>query len=117
MKFIIIQAIYLLLNYKYAKMNILKNGIDYVLKELNLETDAYLGIRPEHINTNGDGEIKLDIKVDLIENLGFENIYATFKGQEIRIKTSNNISQNLKQISFQKSKIFLFDKNKKRFQI
>ena len=100
------------------KMNILKNGIDYVLKELNLETDAYLGIRPEHINTNGDGEIKLDIKVDLIENLGFEKIiYATFKDQEIRIKTSNNISQNLQQISFQKSKIFLFDKNKKRFQI
>ena len=100
------------------KMNILKNGIDSVLKELNLETDVYLGIRPEHINTNGDGEIKLDIKVDLIENLGFEKIiYATFKGQEIRIKTSNNISQNLKQISFQKSKIFLFDKNKKRFQI
>ena len=100
------------------KMNILKNGINSVLKELNLETDVYLGIRPEHINTNGDGEIKLDIKVDLIENLGFEKIiYATFKGQEIRIKTSNNISQNLQQISFQKSKIFLFDKNKKRFQI
>ena len=100
------------------KMNILKNGIDYVLKELNLETDAYLGIRPEHINTNGDGEIKLDIKVDLIENLGFEKIiYATFKGQEIRIKTSNNISQNLQQISFQKNKIFLFENNKKRFQI
>ena len=100
------------------KMNILKNGINSVLKELNLETDAYLGIRPEHINTNGDGEIKLDIKVDLIENLGFEKIiYATFKGQEIRIKTSNNISQNLQQISFQKNKIFLFDNNKKRFQI
>ena len=100
------------------KMNILKNGIDSVLKDLNLETDVFLGIRPEHINTNGDGEIKLDIKVDLIENLGFEKIiYATFKGQEIRIKTSNNISQNLQQISFQKSKIFLFDKNKKRFQI
>ena len=100
------------------KMNILKNGINSVLKELNLETDVYLGIRPEHINTNGDGEIKLDIKVDLIENLGFEKIiYATFKGQEIRIKTSNNISQNLKQISFQKNKIFLFDKNKKRFKI
>ena len=100
------------------KMNILKNGIDYVLKELNLETDAYLGIRPEHINTNGDGEIKLDIKVDLIENLGFEKIiYATFKGQEIRIKTSNNISQNLQQISFQKNKIFLFDNNKKRSKI
>ncbi len=100
------------------KMNILKNGINTVLKELNLETDVYLGIRPEHINTNGDGEIKLDIKVDLIENLGFEKIiYATFKGQEIRIKTSNNISQNLQQISFQKKKIFLFDNNKKRFQI
>ena len=88
------------------------------LKDLNLETDVFLGIRPEHINTNGDGEIKLDIKVDLVENLGFEKIiYAKFKGQEIRIKTSNNISQNLQRISFQKNKIFLFDNNKKRFNI
>ena len=100
------------------KMNILKNGIEYVLKDLNLEEVAYLGIRPEHIYTNGDGEIKLDIKVELIENLGFEKIiYATFKGQELRIKTSDNISQNLKQISFQKNKIFLFDNNKKRSKI
>ncbi len=100
------------------KMNILKNGIEHVLKDLNLEAVAYLGIRPEHIYTNGDGEIKLDIKVELIENLGFEKIiYATFKGQELRIKTSDNISQNLKQISFQKNKIFLFDNNKKRSKI
>ena len=98
------------------KMNILRNGIESLLKNLNLKSDTYLGIRPEHIHTNGDGEIKLDIKVDLIENLGSEKIiYATFKGQELRIKTSDNISQNLKQISFSKNKIFLFDNNKKRY--
>ena len=100
------------------KMNILKNGIDSLLKNLNLNSDMYLGIRPEHIHTNGNGEIKIDIKVDLIENLGFEKIiYATFKGQELRIKTSDNISQNIKQISFSKNKIFLFDNNKKRYHI
>ena len=100
------------------KMNILKNGIESLLKNLNLKPEMYLGIRPEHILANGNGEIKLDIKVDLIENLGFEKIiYATFKGQELRIKTSDNISQNLKQISFSKNKIFLFDNNKKRYRI
>ena len=89
-----------------------------ILKNLNLKPETYLGIRPEHILANGNGEIKLDIKVDLIENLGFEKIiYATFKGQELRIKTSDNISQNLKQISFSKNKIFLFDNNKKRYRI
>ena len=100
------------------KMNILKNGIESLLKNLNLKPETYLGIRPEHILANGNGEIKLDIKVDLIENLGFEKIiYATFKGQELRIKTSDNITQNIKQISFSKNKIFLFDKNKKRYRI
>ena len=100
------------------KMNILRNGIESLLNNLNLKSDTYLGIRPEHLHTNGDGEIKLDIKVDLIENLGSEKIiYATFKGQEIRIKTSDNVSQNLKQISFSKNKIFLFDNNKKRYHI
>ena len=100
------------------KMNILRNGIESLLNNLNLKSDTYLGIRPEHIHTNGDGEIKLDIKVDLIENLGSEKIiYATFKGQELRIKTSDNISKNLKQISFSKNKIFLFDNNKKRYHI
>ena len=99
------------------KMNILKNGIESLLKNLNLKPETYLGIRPEHILANGNGEIKLDIKVDLIENLGFEKIiYATFKGQELRIKTSDNISQNIKQISFSKNKIFLFDNNKKRYR-
>ena len=100
------------------KMNILNIGIESLLKNLNLKPETYLGIRPEHILANGNGEIKLDIKVDLIENLGFEKIiYATFKGQELRIKTSDNISQNLKQISFSKNKIFLFDNNKKRYRI
>ncbi len=100
------------------KMNILRNGIESILDNLNLKSDTYLGIRPEHIHTNGDGEIKLDIKVDLIENLGSEKIiYATFKGQELRIKTSDNILQNLNQISFSKNKIFLFDNNKKRYHI
>ena len=99
------------------KMNILKNGIDYVLKELNLETDVYLGIRPEDISLKHDGEIKLDIKIDLIENLGFEKIiYSSISNKELRIKTSENISKETNKISFSKSKVFLFDKNKNRIR-
>ena len=100
------------------RMNILKNGIDPVLKYLNLTEETYLGIRPEHININGKGEIKLDIKVEHIENLGFEKIiYASCNDQEIRIKTFENIPQDLKEISFSKNKIFLFDNNKKRYKL
>ena len=39
------------------KMNILKNGIESLLKNLNLKPETYLGIRPEHILANGNGAV------------------------------------------------------------
>ena len=114
------------------KMNILKidkkniinsNTIKLLDNEIKFENhrfndEIYLGIRPEHINLKNEGEIKIDIKTELIENLGFEKIlYTSFKGNEIRIKTSNNVSNKLNQISFPKDKIYLFDKYKNRLRI
>ena len=78
----------------------------------------FLGFRPEHISIKNDSEIKINVKTDLIENLGFEKIvYTSFNGSEIRIKTSSNVSKELKEISIPKDKIYLFDKNKKRIRI
>ena len=114
------------------KMNILKidkkniinsNTIKLLDNEIKFENhrfndEIYLGIRPEHINLTNEDEIKIDIKTELIENLGFEKIlYTSFKGNEIRIKTSNNVSNKLNQISFPKDKIYLFDKDKNRLRI
>mgnify|MGYP001347843775 FL=1 len=114
------------------KMNILKidkkniinsNTIKLLDNEIKFENhrfndEIYLGIRPEHINLTNEDEIKIDIKTELIENLGFEKIlYTSFKGNEIRIKTSNNVSNKLNQISFPKDKIYLFDKYKNRLRI
>ena len=62
-------------------------------------------------------EIKLDVKVDLVENLGFERIvYTTASNKEINIKTSDNISGKTLKISFSKDKIYLFDKNRNRLR-
>ena len=114
------------------KMNILKidkkniinsNTVKLLDNEIKFENqkfsdEIYLGIRPEHISLKNDGEIKIDIKTDLIENLGFEKIlYTSFEDNEIRIKTSNNVTKELKQISLPKDKIYLFDKDKKRLRI
>ena len=114
------------------KMNILKidkknvinsNTVKLLDNEIKFENqkfsdEIYLGIRPEHISLKNDCEIKIDIKTDLIENLGFEKIlYTSFEGKEIRIKTSNNVTKGLKQISLPKDKIYLFDKDKKRLRI
>ena len=113
------------------KMNIIKidknniknnNVVKFFKNEIKFENfkfndDIYLGIRPEDISLKHDSEIKLDIKIDLIENLGFEKIiYSSISNKELRIKTSENISKETNKISFSKSKIFLFDKNKNRIR-
>ncbi len=94
-------------------VNIFNNNIKFDnYKFLN---DVYMGIRPEHIRVDDSGDIKFNIKIDLIENLGFEKIiYASLDGNEFRIKTSKNISKNHSQISFLKENIYFFDINKKR---
>ena len=111
------------------KMNILKISKDKITNQniinifnknikfdnYNFSDDIFMGIRPEHINTDDSGDVKVDIKADLIENLGFEKIiYATLNGEEFRIKTSNNISKDHSKISFSKKNIYFFDANKKR---
>ena len=97
-------------------IKLLKNEIKF--ENHNFEDEIFLGFRPEHISLKNDYEIKINIKTDLIENLGFEKIvYTSFNGSEIRIKTSSNVSKELKEISIPKDKIYLFDKNKKRIRI
>ena len=79
--------------------------------------DIYLGIRPEHIIADNSEEIKVKIKADLIENLGFEKIiYTSIDGSEFRIKTSKNIENNISQISFSKDNVYFFDKEKIRIK-
>ena len=69
-----------------------------------------MGIRPEDISIKNDREIKLDVEVDLIENLGFEKIiYAKLSETQIIIKSSENISNQPLKISFSKDKILFFD--------
>ena len=94
-------------------VNIFNNNIKF--DNYKFLDDVYMGIRPEHIRVDDSGDIKFNIKIDLIENLGFEKIiYATLDGKEFRIKTSKNISKNHSQISFLKENIYFFDINKKR---
>ena len=94
-------------------VNIFNNNIKF--DNYKFLDDVYMGIRPEHIMADDSGDIKFNIKIDLIENLGFEKIiYATLDGKEFRIKTSKNISKNHSQISFLKENIYFFDINKKR---
>ena len=106
------------------KMNIIKverekinsNSINFFnnqikLEGYNLNDEIFLGIRPENIDLNDKNSIKLEIKVDLIENLGFEKIiYASLENQELRIKTTENSITNLKKISFSTNNIYIFDK-------
>ena len=70
------------------KMNILKISKDKILNKNTIRLfdneirfdkykfhdDIYLGIRPEDIILNSNNQIKLQIKIDLVENLGFEKI-------------------------------------------
>ena len=96
-------------------IKLLKNEIKF--ENYGFEDEIYLGIRPEDISMNIKDEIKLDIKIDLIENLGFEKIiHSSIFDKDFVIKTSENITDQNNKISFPKNKIYLFDKNKKRIR-
>ena len=106
---------------KYIKSNIINFFENQIrLDGYNFKDEVFLGIRPEHIdlnNNNNNNNIKLDIKVDLIENLGSEKIiYASIKNQEIRIKTAEKLVKNLNKISFSQDNIYFFDKNGNRLR-
>ena len=83
----------------------------------NFESEIYLGIRPEDISLENKSEIAVEIKIDLIENLGSEKIiYSHLNDTEIRIKSTKNIKDKKITIYFQKNKIYLFDNNKNRLK-
>ncbi len=113
------------------KMNIIKinkeqivnsNTIEIFNNKITFENfefkdRVYLGVRPEDISVKSDHDIKLNVKVDLIENLGFEKIiYAKLSENQIIIKSSENINNHSLKISFSKDKILFFDKDKNRIR-
>ena len=86
-------------------------------ENFKFEDEMYIGIRPEDISLKKDREIQLNVKIDLIENLGFEKIiYSTASNKEINVKTSDNVSGKTLKISFSKDKIYLFDKSRNRIR-
>ena len=99
-----------------------KNTFKFFEKEikyesLNFENGLYVGIRPEDISLEKKSELAIQIKVDLIENLGSEKIiYSHLNGTEIRIKSAKNIKDNNITIYLQKNKLYLFDNNKNRIK-
>ena len=96
-------------------INIFNSDIQFNGYKFN--DDIYIGIRPEHIKVDNSQDIKAKIKIDLIENLGFDKIiYSSVDGEEFRIKTSSNIDKNHSQISFSKENVYFFDSNKNRIK-
>ncbi len=113
------------------KMNIIKINREHIsnlntfhlfnnkitFDNLEFKDEIYIGIRPEDISLKNNHEIKIDAKIDLVENLGFEKIiYSKVTGKQIVIKSSENISSNSLKISFSKDKMFFFDKDKNRIR-
>ena len=92
-----------------------KNKITF--ENFDFKDEIYLGIRPEDISIKDDCEIQLDVKVDIIENLGFEKIiYAKLSDNQIIIKSSEDTNNQPLKISFSKDKVLFFDKNKNRIR-
>ena len=59
----------------------------------------------------------MKLKIDLVENLGFEKIiYASENDNQVIIKSSENINEQTIEISFPKDKVLFFDKNKNRIR-
>ncbi len=98
-----------------STLSLFNNEITF--ENFKFEDEIYLGIRPEDITLGTNHEIQVEVKIDLIENLGFEKIvYSKLSDKEIIIKSSEDISNQILNISFSKNKIFFFDKNKKRIR-
>ena len=96
-------------------IELFKNKITF--ENFNFKEEIYLGVRPEDISIKNDREIKLGVKIDLIENLGFEKIiYARLSENQIIIKSSEDLSNKPLTISFSKDKVLFFDRNKNRIR-
>jgi len=96
-------------------LRLFKNEITF--ENFKFEDEIYLGIRPEDVSLESNNEIQVDVKIDHVENLGFEKIiYSKVSEKQIIIKTSKNIKKHLLKISFSKDKVLLFDKDKNRIR-
>ena len=96
-------------------LKLFENEIKF--KNIEFNDEIYLGIRPEDISLKNSYDIKLTVKVDLIENLGFEKIiYTSYLNNEIKIKSSDDTKEQSLNISFPKEKVFFFDKDKNRIR-
>ena len=90
---------------------------DIYFENYNFKNDLYIGIRPEDVLLENSSEISVEIKIDLIENLGSEKIiYTHVNGSEIRIKSTKNIKEKNITIYLPKNKLYLFDNNKNRLK-
>ena len=96
-------------------MHLFNNKINF--DNLEFKDEIYIGIRPEDISLKNNHEVKVDVKIDLVENLGFEKIiYSKISENQIIIKSSENINNHSLKISFSKDKMLFFDKDKNRIR-
>ena len=96
-------------------INLFKNKITF--ENFYFKDEIYLGIRPEDISLNENYEVQLDVKIEHIENLGFEKIiYTKLSDANIVIKSSANVKKESLKISFSKNKVLFFDKSKNRMR-
>ncbi|MDC2987880.1 sn-glycerol-3-phosphate ABC transporter ATP-binding protein UgpC [Candidatus Pelagibacter sp.] len=96
-------------------INLFKNKITF--ENFNFKDEIYLGIRPEDISLNEDHEVQLEVKIEHIENLGFEKIIHTKLSEaNIIIKSSEHVKKESLKISFSKNKVLFFDKSKNRIR-
>ena len=96
-------------------INLFKNKITF--ENFNFKDEIYLGIRPEDISLNENYGVQLEVKIEHIENLGFEKIiYTKLSDANIIIKSSENVKKESLKISFSKNKVLFFDKSKIRMR-
>ena len=96
-------------------INLFKNKITF--ENFNFKDEIYLGIRPEDISLKDNHEVQLEVKIEHIENLGFEKIIHTkLYDANILIKSSENVKKESLKITFSKNKVLFFDKSKNRMR-
>ena len=96
-------------------INLFKNKITF--ENFNFKDEIYLGIRPEDLSLNENHEVQLEVKIEHIENLGFEKIIHTkLSDANFLIKSSENVKKESLKISFSKNKVLFFDKSKNRMR-
>jgi multiple sugar transport system ATP-binding protein len=103
-----------LLELKEEKINKIQENIDLVKSILNgREHDLTFGIRPESISINKNDENSYKGEISLSELLGDEYyVHFNFSGTEMLVKIISDDEINIGDtinVSFDKSKIYLFD--------